>query len=75
MKTWETKRVRAYNLKPGDMIRCWNTKTQKEMSLTVHWVDDKGDEVFVGFRRRMWGWILKRHQLMRIRRRDRDPKE
>lgn len=68
-REWSTRQVRAYNVKPGDVLSCFDTKRFREVKLTVSWVDDKGAEVWVGFRKRLVGWRLARMRLIRVRRR------
>jgi hypothetical protein len=68
VKAWSTRRVRAYNLEPGDVLSCFDTKRMREVKLTVSWVQDKGAEVWVGFRKRLFGWKLARARLIRVRR-------
>lgn len=71
MAEWVTKRVRAYNVRAGDVVDVWNLKRQRPGKLTVQWVDARAaDRVDIGFRRRLFGWRLKRNQLVRVRRRE-----
>ena len=70
-KAWTTKSVRAYNLKKGDVLDCYDSKRRRAVKLTVQWVDPQNaldDLVHVGFRRRAFGWKLKRMQIIRVRR-------
>ena len=70
-REWVTRRVRAYNVKPGDVVRCFDAKRFREVLLTVHWVKDTdSDTVDIGFRRKTFGWRLKRLSYVRVRRRE-----
>lgn len=71
MKAWGTRQVRAYNLKPGDVIPFFNLKTLREVRRTVAGIEPEGDDqIIIRFRR--WrptlGMLVKRTSLMRVRR-------
>lgn len=68
---WETKRVRAWNLKSGDVMSFFDTKRMREMRKTVDSVTPSTEwpgDVEIRFRRWRWGMHLKRTHIMRIRR-------
>lgn len=70
-RQWETRQVRAYNLKPGDVMSFLNMKRRAEERRTVASVVESetwpGD-VEIRFRRWRWGLHLKRTMLVRVRR-------
>lgn len=69
--THETKRVRAYNLKPGDVVELFDRKKVTIISRTVTEVgpspEFKGD-VVIKFRRCRWALHVKKTMLLRARR-------
>lgn len=74
-KRWETRQVRAYNVKPGDVIGFFDIKRRVEVRKTVNLVENDRnyeDHVVIRFRRgrgiTTWGLSIPRMKLMRIRR-------
>ena len=69
--SWETKRVRAYNLKPGDIVGFFDTKKRKEVSRIVTEVSPSPEfegNVVIKFRRSRWALHVERTMLLRARR-------
>lgn len=72
-REWRTRRVRAYNLKSGDVLAFLDIEKLKEVRRTVARVSpsvDSSDNVDIHFRRWRWGLQMKRAALVRIRRLD-----
>lgn len=72
-REWTTRQVRAWNLKPGDVIGFLDRKRMKEVRRTVDHVEPSLEfpgDIEVHFRRWRWAMHLKRNMLMRIRRLD-----
>jgi hypothetical protein len=72
-RVWRTRRVRAYNLKSGDVLAFLDIKKLKEVRRTVARVApsfESSDNVDIHFRRWRWALQMKRAALVRIRRLD-----
>lgn len=71
-REWVTKRVRAYNLKPGDVIEFLDRRNLKTVKRTVAAIEDERiddtDHAVIKFRRCRWGLVAKRTELIRVRR-------
>jgi hypothetical protein len=68
---WETKRVRAYNLKPGDVVEFLDTKKAKTVKRTVQDVVTSPEvegNVVIKFRSYRWALHVERMMLVRTRR-------
>lgn len=70
-KEWRSRNVRAWNLKPGDVISFLDRKRMQEVKRTVDDIEPEGDDqIIIRFRR--WrptlGLLVKRTMIMRIRR-------
>lgn len=70
-RTWEIRQVRAWNLKPGDVIGFFDRKKFAELRRTVEAVEPEGhDQIIIRFRR--WrptlGLLVPRTKLIRVRR-------
>jgi hypothetical protein len=71
VKEWRSRNVRAWNLKPGDVISFLDRKRMREMKRTVDAIEPEGDDqIIIRFRR--WrptlGLFMKRTAIMRVRR-------
>lgn len=74
-REFETKHVRAWNLKPGDVVEFFDSSRAKVVRRTVAKVSSAEDEggpakfVVVRFRRfGRWGLLQARNNLVRVRR-------
>lgn len=70
---WETRHVRAYNVRSGDVLSFFDTKRMREVKRTVDAVapsEEWPGDVEIRFRRWRWGLHLKRGSLVRVRRKE-----
>jgi hypothetical protein len=70
-RAWETRHVRAWNVKPGDVLSFFDTKTLKEVRKTVRDVipsEEYPDYVQISFRKVPWVLHQKRNRSIRVRR-------
>jgi len=72
-REWVTRSVRAYNVKPGDVVEFYDSKRHKVVRKTVASVteadDPEVDSVLIRFRQRCrYGLMMKRLSLVRVRR-------
>lgn len=72
-KVWATVRVRAYNLRPGDVISFYDLRRHREVTRTVKEVAAEGETgpaqyVVIRYRRCQWGQVAKRGRVVRVRR-------
>lgn len=68
----QTKRVRAWNLKPGDVVELFDASKARPVKATVREVAPSPEcdgHVIIRYRRwRNWAMLVKRTMLMRVRR-------
>ena len=66
-----TKQVRAYNVRPGDVIEAFDSKSCRVVRLTVAWCGSSPPEaapghVDIGFRRQLFGYRRPRMSIVRV---------